>query len=142
MVRKSDTARPSTPGDADWASTLLECASEAVVAVDESQTIVAFGGGAERIFGYSAEEVIDQPLALILPRGVVEAHGDHIAEFAESGVPFRLMADRGEIIARRKNGEEFPAAASIARSDLAGRTVFVAVLSDLTERRRAERLCS
>ncbi|MCH7563743.1 MAG: sigma 54-interacting transcriptional regulator [Gemmatimonadetes bacterium] len=48
------------------------------------------------------------------------------------------MTDRREILARRKNGEEFPAAVSIARSDLAGKTVFVAVLKDLTEQRRAE----
>ena len=120
------------------ASTFLELASEAVVAVDESQKIVAFSGGAERIFGYSAAEVINKPLALILPAGTVDAHRDHIADFAKSGVPARHVADRGEILARRKNGEEFPAAASIARSDLAGETVFVAVLSDLSEGRHAE----
>ena len=131
-------SRLSASTDSALASTFLEFASEAVVAVDESQRIVAFGGGAERIFGFSADEVINQPLALILPPGAAEAHGDHISDFAKSGVPARLMSDRREILARRKNGEEFAAAASITRSDLAGRTVFVAVLSDLSERRRAE----
>ena len=73
MVTKIDSDSTDLPVShaSALASAFLEYASEAVVAVDESQTIVAFGGGAERMFGYTAEEVINQPLALILPPGAV-----------------------------------------------------------------------
>ena len=48
MVTKSDSVGPHAPSGSAPPSTFLDFASEAVVAVDESQKIVAFGGGAER----------------------------------------------------------------------------------------------
>ena len=47
-MTKSDSAGPPAPSSSALPSTFLECASEGVVAIDESQKIVAFGGGAER----------------------------------------------------------------------------------------------
>ncbi len=48
MVTKSDSVGPHAPSGSALTSTFLEFASGAVVVVDESQKIVAFGGGAER----------------------------------------------------------------------------------------------
>jgi PAS domain S-box-containing protein len=48
------------------------------------------------------------------------------------------MGDRREVAARRKDGSEFPAEASIAKLTHAGRTTFTAILRDISERKRAE----
>ena len=58
--------------------------------------------------------------------------------FAGSPVAARKMGERQEIFARRKDGAEFPAEASIAKQEIDGRRVFMVVLRDVTERKQAE----
>ena len=125
-------------GDAALAG-ILAISVDAIVSVDESQRIVLFNHGAETIFGYAADEVIGEPLTLLLPERYRERHVHQVAGFGRSEVSARRMGERGEIVGRRKNGEEFPAEASITRIEIEGRQVFTAVLRDVTERRRAER---
>jgi PAS domain S-box-containing protein len=117
---------------------ILDIANEAIISINENQQIILFNKGGERMFGYSAEEVIGQPLGLLLPRRSIMAHQDHIAAFARSGVTTRLMGERQEIYGRRKNGQEFPAEASISRVEQDGKQVFTAILRDITERKQIE----
>ena len=64
------------------------------------------------------------------------AHHVHVAEFSGSGIAARKMGERQEIFARRKDGGEFPAEASIAKQDIGGRRTFMVVVRDVTERKR------
>jgi PAS domain S-box-containing protein len=118
---------------------ILAIASDAVVCVDESQIIVFFNTGGERIFGYRSEEVIGRPLEILIPEGFRRRHAEQVRGFAEGPVVARSMGERGEISGRRRDGEIFPAEASISKLDVDGRKVFTAVLRDVTERRAAER---
>jgi PAS domain S-box-containing protein len=119
-------------------SGIIAIATDAIVSVDEEQAIVLFNQGAERIFGWSADEVIGRPLSLLLPERVHDRHLGHIRAFAHGPVQAKRMGERQEIFGRRKDGEEFPAEASISRLELSGRRLFTAVLRDVTERKRAE----
>jgi PAS domain S-box-containing protein len=119
-------------------SSIVDIAADAIVSVDEDQVITLFNQGAERIFGYEASEVIGQPLDLLLPPDVHRVHREHIRQFAQSPVPARRMGERAEVRGRRKDGEIFPAEASISKFEVDGRHVFTAVLRDITERRGAE----
>jgi len=121
-------------------SGIVSIASDAIVSVDESQRIVLFNQGAEQIFGYTAREAIGEPLDLLIPARSRESHRGHLAGFgAGRGHAARRMGERQEIFGVRKNGEEFPAEASISRLELGGRMLFTAVLRDVTERKEAER---
>ena len=119
-------------------ASIVDIAADAIISVDEDQVITLFNQGAERIFGYQASEVIGQPLDLLLPRDVHAAHREHIRQFSRSGEPARRMGERSEVRGRRKNGEVFPAEASISKFDIEGRRVFTAVLRDITDRRAAD----
>ncbi len=116
----------------------LDVAADAVVVIDESQHIVRFNKGAAAIFGYPESEVLGQPLLLLLPEAARACHGAHVAAFGRSGDAARYMNRRGRIFGRRKDGEIFPAEATIAKLDMAGRTLFTAVVRDVSERVRAE----
>ncbi|HEU4561230.1 MAG TPA: PAS domain S-box protein [Longimicrobium sp.] len=119
-------------------SGIISIATDAVVSVDEEQRIVLFNQGAERVFGWTAAEVMGQPLSLLLPERVHERHVHHIRSFAQGPVQAKRMGERQEIFGRRKDGSEFPAEASISRLELAGTRLFTAVLRDITERKEAE----
>lgn len=117
---------------------ILEIAEDAIISVDEGQQILLFNGGAERIFGYTAQEVLGKPLDLLLPERYLASHRRHIAEFARSSDVARRMGERQEVYGRRKDGSEFPAEASISRLVLNGETVLTAMLRDITARKQTE----
>src|SRR5688572_4868414 len=119
-------------------SSIVDIAADAIVSVDGDQRITLFNQGAERIFGYKASEVMGQPLDVLLPPDVHAIHREHIQRFGRSPDPARRMGERSEVRGRRKNGEIFPAEASISKFDVSGRPVFTAVLRDITDRRAAE----
>jgi len=117
---------------------ILAIASDAVVCISESQRITFYNHGAQSIFGYTASEVLDQPLEMLIPEEARPQHSSHVRTFGRSGVAARRMGERGEIIGRRKNGEIFPAEASISKLEIGGTRIFTAVLRDISERRRTE----
>lgn len=119
-------------------SEILDVAAEAIVSVDENHKIVLFNKGAERIFGFQEDEVIDRPLSILLPEDVQSEHQRLIEEFSYDPVNTREMRSRGEIRGRRRNGEVFPAEASISKIEVGGKEVFTAFLRDITERKRTE----
>ena len=117
---------------------ILAIAADAVVSVDQAQRIILFNQGAERIFQYTAAEALGQPLEILLPAHARPAHGPQVARFGHSPVPARQMGERSTIRGRRKDGTEFPAEASISRIVVGRRTVFTAILRDVTQAREAE----
>lgn len=119
-------------------SGIVDIAADAIVSVDEDQVITLFNQGAERMFGYTAAEVIGKPLDVLIPHDVRELHRHHLREFTKSPIRARRMGERSEVRGLRKSGEEFPAEASISKLDVEGRRVYTAVMRDVSERRSAE----
>jgi PAS domain S-box-containing protein len=111
--------------------------ADAIITIDSKQRILFFNAGAEEIFGYTAAEVALCPLAMLLPERFRAAHDEHIARFGKAQERARRMGERQAISGLRKNGEEFPAEASISRIEENGRLLFTVVLRDITERKRA-----
>jgi PAS domain S-box-containing protein len=120
-------------------SGIVSIAADAIISVDESQHITLFNGGAEEIFGWTAEEVVGKPLDLLIPERFRHAHREtHVPSFAASPVPARRMGERREIFGLRSNGEEFPAEASISKLIVGGKRVHTVVLRDVSMRKRLE----
>jgi PAS domain S-box-containing protein len=117
---------------------LLAISTDAIVAVDEDQRIKLFNPGAEAIFGYSAQEVLDLPLDLLIPEALRQLHHQHVRRFAASDIQARRMGERGQVSGRRKNGEMFPADASISKVEVGGEWFFIAVLRDISAAARTE----
>jgi len=111
---------------------------DAIVAVDESMQVVLFNTSAEKMFGYSAQAVIGQPLDMLIPPRLQMAHREHVRQFTGGTPVSRATALQTEIIGLRSDGAEFPLESTISRSLVGGKIQMTAVLRDATERRRAE----
>ncbi len=119
-------------------SGILRLAQDAVVSVDESQRIILFNSGAEEIFGYAAEEVLGQPLDLLVPAQFRKTHSRMVCEFGSSSRKAERAMNRSEIFGLRKSGEEFPAEASIAKVTVEGVTIYTTILRDISKRKQQE----
>jgi PAS domain S-box-containing protein len=114
-------------------SDIIGISADAIICIGQDQRITLFNEGAERIFGWTSEEAMGQPLDMLLPERVRDVHHVHIARFADSPERARRMGQRQEISGVRKNGEEFPAEAAIAKVKMGDAVVFSVVLRDITE---------
>jgi PAS domain S-box-containing protein len=119
---------------------ILDLADDAIISIDTEQRIVLFNHGAEKMFGYSAQEAEGKPLDILLPPSLAAIHQRHIRDFHGSDVTARRMAERSTILGRRKDGTEFPAEASISKVDVNGQTMFTVIMRDVTRRTQAEEL--
>ena len=116
---------------------ILDHSHDGIVSIDAKQRIVVFNGGAEKIFGYSAEEVLDQPLDVLIPAASSERHHRLADWIIEGTVVSRPMTLR-EVQGVRRNGELFPVEVSLSRLNFDGELLVTAMVRDLTERKRLE----
>ena len=117
---------------------IVNQAVDAIITVDEEQRILLFNTGAERIFGYTAAEMLGQTLVRLLPERYAEAHHGHIRKFGTESGAVRHMNQRSNLVGRHKDGSEFFAEANISHALEDGKQIFTAYLSDITKRKENE----
>ncbi|MBW4050759.1 MAG: PAS domain S-box protein [Proteobacteria bacterium] len=118
---------------------IISIAADAIICVDAAQLIVMYNEGAQRVFGWSCEEVLGKPHDILVPERFRQSHRKHISSFAAAAETARKMGEhRPEIFGLRKNGEEFPAEASVSKLNVEGVWLFTLVLRDITEQKRIE----
>ena len=116
---------------------LVTISADAVICIDESQRVIFFNEGAESILGWKPDEILGQPLEVLLPERYRNAHAAQVRRFGESPTHARKMGERGQISGLRKSGEEFPADAAISHLDGKAGKIYAVVLRDVTERKKA-----
>lgn len=117
---------------------ILSIADDAIICADSGYRIILFNKGAERLFGWNANEVIDQPLNCLLPERYHAGHSVHLEHWARSADPARQMAERRGIFATRKDGTEFPAEASISKLQAEEGLIYTVMLRDISLRKAYE----
>ncbi|HJT21545.1 MAG TPA: PAS domain S-box protein [Nitrospira sp.] len=117
---------------------LLDIAEDAIIVIGQDRKVTLYNKGAQKLFGYEAEEVLGESIDRLLPERFRADHAQHIDVFAEAPEASRRMAQRREVFGVRKDGTEFPAEASISKLHLEGNVMFTVILRDITDRVRTE----
>ncbi len=116
---------------------VTETASDAIISADGQGTIIYFNQAAERIFGYSAREALGEPLTLLMPERFQQPHALGFQRFLATRQA-RIIGKTLELVARNKDGKEFPIEISVANWTTANGNFFTAILRDITSRKKAE----
>jgi PAS domain S-box-containing protein len=114
-----------------------DTANDAVTCADSHGNILYFNSAAERIFSYSPNEVIGQPLTVLMPERFRDAHRQGFDRFLRTGEA-RVVGKTVEMAGRKKDGSEFPLQLSISSSRTREGIIFMSILSDISDRKRSE----
>jgi PAS domain S-box-containing protein len=115
-----------------------ENTNEGFVTIDEHHQVIIFNKAAERIFGYSREEVVGKDLGLILSRDCETGHKQAVSRFLETRES-KLIGHQTEFLTARKGGEKFPLSISFSVSEVEGKIYFTGIIRDLTETKALQR---
>lgn len=118
---------------------ILRYAADSIVTIGPDGTIQTFNQSAERMFGYSAGEVVGKNVKILMPEPYRSAHDGYLAHYLQTGER-RVLGTLREVVARKKDGSIFAMELSVSEVRTEDRHIFTAVLRDITDRKRAEEL--
>ena len=137
----SAVAQPSEPPDAIASESallrsVLETVPDAMVVIDQRGIVQYFSTAAERLFGYTADEVRGQNVKMLMPPPYREQHDSYLQRYQTTGER-RIIGIGRVVVGQRKDGSTFPMELSVGEA--AGTRLFTGFVRDLTERQHTER---
>ena len=116
---------------------ILESAVTAIVTIDDRGLIESVNPATERLFGYSAAELLGGNVKVLMPEPYQAEHDDYIANYLATGVK-KIIGIGREVRGRRKDGTTFPLHLSVSEFSAGGRRFFTGMIHDLSDRKHVE----
>ncbi len=121
----------------DWFQALLELAPDAIVIADSAGKIILINAQTEGLFGYRREELLGQPVEMLVPDRLRRGHAAQRGQYT-ADPRVKSMGSRADLPARRKDGSEFRAEIALSPIPMEGDTAVFSVIRDVTAGRRVE----
>jgi two-component system sensor kinase FixL len=116
---------------------ILETVPDAMIVITERGLILSFSAAAERMFGYSEDEVLGENVSMLMPSPDRERHDGYLERYLRTGER-RIIGIGRVLTARQRNGATFPIELSVGEARIGDDRVFTGFIRDLTERQQAE----
>jgi two-component system, LuxR family, sensor kinase FixL len=116
---------------------LIESAVDGIIVIDAYGCIESFNRAAERLFGYTADEVVSRNVNVLMPSPFHEEHDTYISRYLETGVA-KIIGVGREVIGLRKDGTTFPIHLAVGEMSIGGERKFTGIIHDLSARVRME----
>ena len=120
-----------------WLQSLIETTQDAVLSIDRQGRIVLFNLAAERIFGYTRDEVSGQKVNMLMAEPYATEHDGYIARYETTREP-RAIGQIRTVTARRKDGELFPIELSVTEIAIDKEVHYAAFIRDISEKTRLQ----
>ncbi|MDH3667857.1 MAG: PAS domain S-box protein [Paracoccaceae bacterium] len=130
----------ATPFERDRSllDSIIKSAPDAILTVDSKGRILSFSNAAERMFGYTQEEIIGQNVNVLMPEPYRSEHDGYIARYLKTGEK-RIIGIGREVRVCRKNGEMFFAELAVGELSSKSEKIFTGFIRDITDRIEAQR---
>lgn len=140
-ARQLARANAELAGEKARLRAILDTAAEGIITIDGRGAIEGFNGAAERIFGYSACEVIGREVSMLMPEPDRSRHGLYLSRFLSTGEA-RIIGPGRETVGQRKDGRTFPMYLAVSELALGEARLFTGFVRDISELKAAERLAA
>ena len=135
MTRLEKFAQSLVESEA-MAKSILESAVDGIVIISSEGVIESFNPAAEKIFGWTAAEVIGKRVNVLMPQPHRDRHDDYIRSYLRTGRK-KVIGIGRETMAQRKDGSTFPIELAVSEVRLGRRSLFTGIVRDITSRRQS-----
>ena len=139
MSDNEQPERPPDPGrvaEARWRA-VIDAAVDGIIVIDSRGHIEVFNAAAQRMFGYSEQEVVGQNVKLLMPEPDRARHDGYLAHHLTTGER-KIIGIGRAVTGRRKDGQTFPLHLSVGEMTIDGVPHFTGILHDLSSRAELE----
>ncbi len=117
---------------------IVQTAVNGVISIDSNGLIRMFNPAAEKLFGWSSDEIVGKNVSLLMPEPDASAHDGYIRHFLATNQAKILGIER-EVVAQRKDGSRFPASLAVGHGIISeGRHMFVGFIADISLQKQAQ----
>jgi len=117
---------------------MVEAVPDAIITIDERGAITFFSGAAERMFHYTADEVLGRNVKMLMPSPYRAEHDSYLARYLDTGEK-RIIGIGRVVAAQRKDGTTFPIELAVGEAMLDGRHVYTGLIRDISEKQETTR---
>lgn len=116
---------------------ILDTVPDAMVVIDDKGRMQSFSSAAERLFGWTAQEVAGRNVDMLMPSPYHEAHDSYLLRYLTTGER-RIIGIGRVVVGQRRDGSTFPMELSVGEMKVGPRRFFTGFVRDLTERQQTE----
>jgi PAS domain S-box-containing protein len=117
---------------------ILESAVDGIITIDKKGKIESFNPGAEKLFGYDAEEVMGKNVKMLMPERYAKEHDGYLSNYATTGTK-KVIGIGREVEAQRKDGSEVPIHLSVGEIKIGDKITYVGMAKDISEMKKAQK---
>ena len=137
-ITKRKRAEEALRRSEDLLRMLINATKEAIISIAQDGLITLFNPAAEEMFGFKKEEMIGQPLDLLIPEDFRDQHRKNVESYFATGKPKKAIGKIFELPGLRSNGKVFPMEISLSAGRHGDKQFIIAVARDITNRKEVE----
>jgi two-component system sensor kinase FixL len=135
-IQAAASTRDALAREAHLAS-ILDTVPDAMIVIGEDGIVQSFSSAAERLFGYSAAEVIGKNVKMLMPSPYRENHDDYLRRYMRTGER-RIIGIGRVVVGERRDGSTFPMELAVGEMRSSDRHFFTGFIRDITQRQKSE----
>ena len=113
--------------------TIMNSVIDGIIVINHLGIVQSFNPAAEKIFGYSSNEVLGKNICMLMPEPDRSRHDQYLEKYLQSG-DARIIGLGREVTGRRKNGTLFPMSLGVNETRIGGEILFTGIVRDISER--------
>jgi PAS domain S-box-containing protein len=116
---------------------IVETAVDGIITINAKGIVQSINPAAERIFGYSANEIVGRNVNTLQPEPFHSHHDEYLHNYLQTGIA-KIIGIGREVVGRRKDGTTFPMDLAVSEVRLGEKRLFTGIIRDITDRKQAE----